>query len=198
MNYRKLWNGLFLTILFLQIAYVVSFKTQTLLPFFDLDGESNLPTWVSSILFAGAGFLAIGNYSLRNKNKTFWLILGLCCLFISMDEIAQVHENISILTGIKWIYIYGPIGIIAIIFLTISTYSQWSENSNLRLIMYGIMLGFILSVGLESLSYFGLASLWQKVEYMLEEGAEMWGAGMILIGSLRELMSGTEKLGTKS
>lgn len=55
--------------------------------------------------------------------------------------------------------------------------------------MIGVTLGFVMAVGLETLSHLGLASLWQKIEYMLEEGAEMLGAGMILIGCLQEIMA---------
>jgi hypothetical protein len=105
-----------------------------------------------------------------------------------MDEVAQVHENISVFTGVKWIYIYGPIGAVIIIFLIKTAYGQWATYPNMKLVMLGVMVGFVLSVGLETISYFGLASLWQKVEFMLEEGAEMLGAGMILIGCLKELI----------
>ena len=189
MQYRKLWIGLVLLILFLETAYVVAFKTQTLLPFFDLDGEANLPTWVSSTLFSLAGALALGNYRLKNKEKTFWLVLGLCCLFISMDEIAQIHESLSIVTHVKWVYFYFPIGAIAIIYLYSSAQKHWQDNPRLKIIMIGVVLGFVLAVGLETLSHLGLASLWQKIEYMLEEGAEMLGAGMILIGCLQEIMA---------
>jgi len=189
MQNRKLWIGLLLTIFVLETAYVLAFKTQILLPFFDLDGEANLPTWVTSTLFSIAGFLAIGIYTLKNKDKSFWLVLGLCCLFISMDEIAQIHEYISVITQVKWIYFYAPIGAIAIIFLLSSASKGWKENARLKIIMGGVALGFIMAVGLETISHFGLASLWQKVEYMLEEGAEMLGAGMILIGCLQEVVA---------
>lgn len=117
MRYRKFWIGLVLLIISLEAAYVVAFKTQILLPFFDLDGESNLPTWVSSTIFSLAGALAIGNYMLKNKEKTFWLVLGLCCLFISLDEIAQIHEYLSVATHIKWVYFYSPIGVVTIAYL---------------------------------------------------------------------------------
>jgi len=160
MKYRNLWLSLILVLVVVETAYVVSFKTQTLLPFFDIDGEANFPTWVSRTLFSFAGFLAFGNYLLNNKNKMFWLVLSLCCLFVSMDEVAQVHEKISILTGTKWVYFYGPIGAMVILFLTVSAYSQWTEHPATKLIMVGVILGFVVSVGLETLSHFGLTSLW--------------------------------------
>lgn len=189
MRYRKFWIGLALLILSLEAAYVVAFKTQMFLPFFDLDGESNLPTWVSSTIFSLAGALAIGNYMLKNKEKTFWLVLGLCCLFISLDEIAQIHEYLSVVTNIKWVYFYSPIGVVTIAYLYSSAKKNWQENPRLKIIMIGVALGFVMAVGLETLSHLGLASLWQKIEYMLEEGAEMLGAGMILIGCLQEIMA---------
>lgn len=55
--------------------------------------------------------------------------------------------------------------------------------------MQGVFIGFILATGLESIVHFvGLPSLLKKIEYMIEEGAEMLGAGMILIGCLQELI----------
>lgn len=192
MKYQNIWVGLVLIIVLIETAYVLAFKTQILLPFFDLNGEANLPTWVTSVLFALAGTTAIGNYVLKAPGKKFWLILGLCCLFVSLDEVAQIHENISNLTGIKWIYIYGPVGGAILILLTKYALNLSTKYPSMKLIMSGVALGFILSIGLESLSYFGLTSTWQKVEFMLEEGAEMLGAGMIFIGCLQELSRTTE------
>ena len=189
MKHQKLWLGLILLTLFTEIAYVIAFKTNILFPFFDLNGEANLPTWVTSTLLAIAGSLALVCYWLNKKNGSFWLVLAFCCLFISIDEVTQIHEAITIASGIKWVYFYAPVGAIAIALLSASASAQWNENQHIKIIMGGVLLGFVLSVGLETLSHFGLTSFWQKTEYMLEEGAEMLGAGMILIGCLQEATS---------
>ena len=188
-QHQKLWIALIAVTTLLEAGYVFAFKTNILFPFFDLNGEGNLPTWVTSTLLAIAGSLALVCYWLNKKNGSFWLVLAFCCLFISVDEVAQIHEAITIASGIKWVYFYAPVGAIAIALLSVNAYTQWNENQHIKIIMGGVLLGFVLSVGLETLSYFGLTSLWQKIEYMLEEGAEIFGAGMILIGCLQEVIS---------
>lgn len=196
MNSRKLWIGLLIIIGFLEVAYVAAFKMQIMLQFFDLNGEANLPAWSTSITLAIAGFLALLTYLLHEKGEYFWLVLSAACFFISLDEIVQIHEQLTLITHIKWIFYYAPIGSIVLAYLTWRTMKIRDHHPHVKTIMQGVFIGFILATGLETLSHFGLASLWQKVEYMLEEGAEMLGADMILIGCLQELIpsiSSTER-----
>jgi len=195
MNYRRFWIGLFLIIFFLEAAYVITFKTQTMLKFFDLNGEVNLPAWATSAMLAIAGFLALLNHLSHKKSSHFWLVLSAACFFISLDEIAQIHEQLSRVTQVKWVIFYIPIGSIVLFYLTRQAIRLRIQHPHISTIMQGVFIGFILATGLESIVHFvGLPSFLQKIEYMIEEGAEMLGAGMILIGSLQELMPKTEKI----
>jgi hypothetical protein len=165
---------------------------QTMLKFFDLNGEVNLPAWATSVMLAIAGFLALLNYLVQKRSEYFWLILSSACFFISLDEIVQIHEQLSGATQVKWVFYYIPLGVVVITYLSWRAWKLREQHPNIKTIMQGVLIGFILATGLETVSYFRLASLWQKTEYMIEEGAEMLGAGMILIGCLQELMPPTK------
>ncbi|GAB4431207.1 MAG: hypothetical protein Kow002_19530 [Anaerolineales bacterium] len=189
MKFKSIWLFLIGSIIFLELAYIVAFKTQKLLFFFDLNGEANIPVWFTSSLFAFSAALSLFSAT-RQSNwdaKHFWNTLGLACAFISLDETAQIHEQITYLTNIKWIYFYAPAGVIVIAMLTRYFFKHYNDHPNLQIIGAGVLVGFVFSVGLEAISYFGFTSLWQKVEFMLEEGAEMLGAGAIMIGVLHEV-----------
>jgi len=196
MNYRKLWIGLFVIIIFLQIAYVAAFKTQTMLKFLDLNGEVNLPAWATNAMLAIAGFLALLNHLVRKRNSYFWLVLSIACFFISLDEIVQIHEQLARATGVKWVIFYIPVGIVVLIYLSRQALRLRDQQPHIITVMQGVFIGFILATGLESIVHFvGLPSTLQKIEYMVEEGAEMLGAGMILIGSLQTLIPEKQNAG---
>ena len=193
MNYRKLWIGLFILIAFLQTAYVTAFKTQTMLKFFDLNGEVNLPAWVTSSMLAIAGFLALLNYLTPKKNGYFWLVLSIACFYISLDEIIQIHEQLARATRIQWVIFYIPVGIIVLFYLLRQALRLQDQHLHIKTIMQGVFIGFVIATGLEAIVHFvGLPSVLQKIEYMVEEGAEMLGAGMILIGCLQTLIPDTQ------
>ena len=189
MDYKKFRVGLISIIVFTEVAYVIAFKTQTMLNFFALNGEGNLTTWITSATLAIAGSLALLNYLLHTESEYFWLVLSIACFFISLDEIVQVHEQLARATQTKWVIFYIPVGIIVLFYLSQQALRLQNQYPHITTIMQGVFIGFILAIGLESLVYlFRLSSLLQKIEYMLEEGAEMLGASMILIGCLQTLV----------
>ena len=92
--------GFFACDLAMALIYLVNWGLRQ--PFFtvsllvDLDGESNLPTWYSSIqLFIVATFLAVFAFAkFDKKNILSWtlLIWPIVFLGLSIDETAQIHE----------------------------------------------------------------------------------------------------------
>jgi hypothetical protein len=66
---------------------------------FDLDAESNLPTWYSSaMLFACAVLLARIAAVTRREGGRFaghWRALSIVFAFLSLDEIARIHEHLG-------------------------------------------------------------------------------------------------------
>ena len=189
-SHRHVGCVLLAMLIFLELAYVIAYKTQSLLPLFDLNGEANIPAWYTSTLLSVASFLAFLAHIKQSSSdrwvKAFWLLLSVACLLVLLDEIAQFHEKFDLYLKIKWVYFYAPVGVFLIFFLARHIAFHWREQPHLRSILVGILIGFFLSLGFEYISYLGLASHWQKIEYMLEEGAEILGASLILIGCIQE------------
>ena len=67
-----------------------------LVPLFDFYQESNIPTWYSSLLlFVAAsllGLISILSKEEKESDTIYWIGLTLLFLFLSLDEIAQLHE----------------------------------------------------------------------------------------------------------
>lgn len=67
--------------------------------FLDLDHEGNLPAWYSSMQWAAvSGLMVFSGAQKRRLGKAAGLpllLLGALFLFFSMDEVAQVHENLT-------------------------------------------------------------------------------------------------------
>ena len=65
--------------------------------FFGLSYEENLPTWVASILlFCCSGLLAAIAVGTRQEGGPYvrhWGVLSIAFAYISLDEVAQLHEN---------------------------------------------------------------------------------------------------------
>ena len=63
-----------------------------------LDEEANFPTFFSSLLFiiSSALLLFIGKSKSSSEiNPKYWIVLSLIFLFLSIDEIVQLHEKFS-------------------------------------------------------------------------------------------------------
>jgi hypothetical protein len=60
-----------------------------------VDGEANLPAWLSAALLLLAGLLLAAIASVhrrRARQAGYWLLLSLIFVFLSLDEVAQLHE----------------------------------------------------------------------------------------------------------
>jgi hypothetical protein len=175
------------------------------LEIFDLDGEANIPAWFSSVqlLLIGVVFFikhlqtGKGDYS----NPIFFLIICLGFIFLSVDEMASIHEKINnFLKGFEflprfkgnhgiWIICYLIIGI----FLFISTYSSIKEmwrrhRYETTILATGMGLLIFGAVFLEIIHYQFLNrdSLFKShlLEVTIEEFFEMLGASTMLFGAL--------------
>jgi len=193
---------LFLLLLFIVfILLVMHFLTKQFAPAaihigFNLDGEANIPTWYSTVLLFSIGLCALFIYHLKNsiidRNNVwqfFWLGFGAVYCFLSLDEAARFHELVDKFTSIKWVIIYAPF---AVIFFLVCAYYLTAINKNrmLRNLILGGL--FICAAGAficESIShlFYPLPSVLQQVEYIVEEGFELCGTIMVLIGCLQEL-----------
>lgn len=69
-----------------------------LVPMFDFDAETNIPTFYSSIALLLSSFLIALIASCHKKNAApYWLWAGLSLvfLFLSVDEFASIHESLG-------------------------------------------------------------------------------------------------------
>jgi hypothetical protein len=76
-------------------------RPQKLIAFFDLDGESNLPTWYSSVLLLGAALLTwVAGLAARHRSdRVKWFVLAALFACLSMDETAMMHDWLGVAMG---------------------------------------------------------------------------------------------------
>jgi len=71
---------------------------------FDMDMESNIPTWFQSailLLTSGLALWTALTYQKNNKIKHFWYFVSAVLLFLSIDETSMLHERIRLPAGLK-------------------------------------------------------------------------------------------------
>lgn len=172
---------------------------------FDLDKEMNIPTWFSCIQLFSIGILLLFlcRYHERKKPPTslFVSLFGLIFIFLSLDEFAGIHENVTrLLVKIEWIpRFYGNHGIwiffylilgVIIVLATFRNISEMFKNYRREsLILFMGMVIFLLgAVVMEIIGYYlksrkGLAFLY-TAEVGIEEFCEMVGGSIILYGTI--------------
>ena len=78
-----------------------------------LGGENNIGAWWSGMLLALTAFLAFDGFHDPTKpqaERQGWLALGFALLLLSFDEIASLHEYLSVL-GLKYLAVLGVVGL---------------------------------------------------------------------------------------
>lgn len=77
--------------------------------FFNIDAETNLPSWYSSTLLAVAGLsaLEVGRQKLVDRATWgwHWAVIGLGFLYLSLDELVSLHEELPV----DWVPAVGPL-----------------------------------------------------------------------------------------
>lgn len=86
------------TIQFLRFKF--SIENPTLLRLFDLNQELNVPTWYEGILLFSSGLIL---YSMsiykRSSMSKYYKVLAIIFVFLSLDEVSSIHEDISMYVG---------------------------------------------------------------------------------------------------
>ena len=177
-----------------------------LVPFFYLDLESNLPTWYQTVnlLFAALLLAAVG-FRIRRTGERFaahWFGLATILLFLSLDEMAMVHERaiepIQRLTGRPtgiwaptWVFV-GIVMVVAVGLFFLRFFLHLQRAMQLRLMAAGALFVFG-SVGLEMVAA-GIGGDKETFAYVLlthaEEVLEMVGL-LLLIDALLRHLDGT-------
>ncbi|MFQ6613949.1 MAG: hypothetical protein ACE5D1_03815 [Fidelibacterota bacterium] len=173
--------------------------------FIDLNDESNLPTWYSSVqLFLAA--LLTGSYVWSLPKETagkailYWS-WPLILLFLSLDEVAMIHETLGDLsdalipggsrfttpfsiTGI-WMFIIGvPFVLVMLVLgLFIHRFQHWPRKIQVLFLSgMGIFLGS--AIGIETLSNWLRFGAEYYLEVCLEEIGEMTGETLLVWAGL--------------
>jgi hypothetical protein len=204
---KKLLYAFIIFEIFLVIIFILDIFLgfpQPLHKLFDLNGESTLPAWFSSmqLFLIGILFLYSGyrHQKIQVITPRFLLLIGIGFIFLSMDESAVFHERTTqTLRHIEWIPrfkgnhgIWIPIYSIITSTIVLTNYrpifSMWKAYPRQLLIMFIGVITFILgAVGMEIYSYWylmGINPLLYKVEVACEEFFEMLGASIILYGAI--------------
>lgn len=170
-------------------------------PWFDLDSDTSIPCWYSSIklfLVACCIFIASQNNSYKRYLPSSWLFfLGFGFLFLSMDEGAAIHEHLSetartlkldwLLIGGHgaWIILYAvlafPLLLLSLRYLKMMW--KYFQNETIK-----AFIGFVIlcsgGVVVEVIGYFflrsDLTSTSYKISVLIEESLEMVGVSIIL------------------
>ena len=177
---------------------------------FDLDGESNVPTWYSSIqwfvVFAVLFGVAERRVSLADRRSWFLCLLPLVFLAMSADEVVQLHERIGAAsdgllfggtragtalpeTGI-WFIVVGVPFVVAIIalFATIRPYLRRPSGALARIVVGLALLVSGATGGDFVANFLDPGSPAAILEILVEEMLEMVGATVILWGGVELLL----------
>jgi len=168
---------------------------------FNIDLESNIPTWFSTmqLFLIGFTFLHIGY---RTGHTPPPSKLG-----TKMDEAAIIHEKLTWVFinnplvpyfdgrhGV-WIVVYGCIAIILLIVLYKDLWAMWkSFRQESRLFMLGMFIFLFGAAGMETLTFFFLDKtnlLHYTWEVIFEEFFEMSGVSLMLYSTLLVLIKKT-------
>lgn len=172
-----------------QVALTCLFLGRRALPgraekLFDMDAEANVTTWWSAMLLAAVGVAAIivaASHGRGSRQLWAWAIVGLGFLFLSMDEVAQIHEEVgqafdSSNEGRYWPILYAQ-------FLLAGAWAIWQAlrplERRMRALGWGSLLVLFAGVAAELAS--NSEDVRGRFEVVIEENTEYLGAGLLTI-----------------
>jgi len=210
-------NILLIGLILFELCLVLIFAVDTALgsprlsiqQLFDLDGEGNIPAWFSSVQLFLIGLLFLLKSRQLDPDHSpsplFLLMVSAGFIFLSADEMASIHEKLSLVFkhvvwiprfkgdhGL-WVFIYAIIGLILLLANLRTVAAMWNRYRHATSCM-AIGMGFFLlgGVGLEAIGYQFLRSgstpLLYSAEVALEEFLEMSGASITLYGTILMLL----------
>ena len=167
---------------------------------FDLDRESNVPTWASSSLLLLAAFelFAVSRTDLEHarRYRLRWVLLGVIFVLLSLDESARLHERLGdVLLGAaedgtnpflrnRWVLVYGMV-LVPVVALYLRFVLELPGKTSLLVFVAGIVyIGGAL--GLELLESVAQGSGEREaglVMFLLttaQEAAEMFGVAVLI------------------
>jgi hypothetical protein len=148
---------------------------------FNLANEKTVPTFFSGAILLVGGLCALTAGRLRVLGtRGWWIGFGVFLIFMSADEVVQIHEKVETWTGIDWEepYTFVALGAAVVWFNLVRR-----MDNQLRLLMLGGAMGWMISFGLEALEYNSADQRTSGFTAMntVEELAEMAGSSLWLI-----------------
>ena len=188
-NRRPFYVLISIAFFLLAMHFLPETVSPTLRDRFDLDAEANIPSWFSTILLFAVSMSAFCIYKsipATQPSRNFWLVFSLVYGGLSLDEAARLHEIID--PALKWIYLYAPLGF-AFFAYCVRHFAQTPAPSSRNWILGGLLVYAAGGLGGEGVSYFlrPLPYVLQQSEFVFEEGLEMVGAILVLMGCRTEL-----------
>jgi len=172
---------------------------KNIIRWFDFNLENNVPTWFSVCLLTFSMLLLLLIYfhqrALRDSNSKRWLILSLIFLFLSVDEMVQVHEEIAHLLRPRlgpdsptifywaWVIPYGIFVIVSAVYFLRFVLRLPSRTRNYFFMSGALFLTGALGLELvEGYLYvrYGLNHLSNRILYCMEELMEMGGVTLFI------------------
>lgn len=192
----RLFYGALLCILYLATLLIILVSifpaelSSNIKDLFNLNLERNVPTWFSTVLLFTISISSYFLFKIKLNQITerhFWIVFSLVMGFLSLDEAACLHEKLDFFIA-KWIYVYAPVAGAFLIFCIYYLIKIGDRNLTIKIITGLIIYG---TGGLvcELISYLlaPLPPIIQEIEFVAEEGLEMLGSVIILLGSLEEI-----------
>jgi len=206
---KRIYTILLYIILFLLFANVTGIVSRFyfghgyihgLIPLFNFDRENNIPTLYSAFaLFFACILLSIiaSAHKRRGSSHLAWTGLAIIFLFLSIDEVASIHERFSEpvrellktsgLLYSAWVIPYG----IAFVILGM-TYLKFLMHLPLKIRLLFVISGVTFiggAVGFEAIGvryayYYGLDNVIYAIFYTSEEFLEMLGIAIFIYGLL--------------
>ncbi|MBN1829946.1 MAG: hypothetical protein JW884_12495 [Deltaproteobacteria bacterium] len=200
---RKTERSIFVLLLSVVLLLIfMHFVSRNLSPVlydrFNMDAEANIPTWYSTVLLFSVALASLNIY-LSNKAKRydeslwrfFWLGFSAAYCFFSIDEAARIHEILDDLKIIKWIVVYAPIcGLFLIVSMYYFAVIRKDDRQLRNWVIGGLftyVFGAIVAEGFSCLLY-PLPPTMQHIEFVIEEGCELAGTIIVLMGCLMEIV----------
>lgn len=204
---RRVTMALFACCAVLTVAGVVAAwfaaQEQWKYQLFELNTEANVPTWFSAAQIAFAALLAWGCASLHRSRglggTASWRLVAGALLFVSVDEVAQFHEQISYqvrqsldtdgLLRFAWVIPYGG----AVVVLAVLLLGWWRSlpSATRRMLVICAAMFVVGALGLELVE--GAYESWRGKDFglraltVVEEALEMFAVAALVGVFLRHL-----------
>jgi hypothetical protein len=148
---------------------------------FNLANEKTVPTFFSgAILFAGGLCSLLAGRVRVYGTSGWWIAFGAFLIFMSADEVVQIHEKVETWTGVDWEQPYAVVALgAAVVWFNLVR----RMDNQLRLFMVCGAIGWMISFVLEDAEYNSLDHRVSGFTAMntVEELAEMAGSSLWLI-----------------